>query len=134
MQPIFPRLIIVLLPIFLSIQFLDAADMQPAPSDAPSLDATDVHLVQYDDQNDDDDVYDEDVESVDVWYGPGFYYGFWFGNESDYWGWRHNHRHYPSNRNYYHPSHPVHYNAGNRGGGNRGGGSRGGHGGGGGHR
>lgn len=65
------------------------------------------------------------VEEEDVWYGPGFYYGIWFDNEPDYWYWRNDHRHYPSNRNYYHRDHPIHYHhedhphGGGRGGGHR---------------
>ncbi|HSX26126.1 MAG TPA: hypothetical protein VLE89_03875 [Chlamydiales bacterium] len=27
----------------------------------------------------------------DSWYGPGWYYGVWFGNEEDFWAWRGNH-------------------------------------------
>lgn len=70
---------------------------------------------------------EEDSDDEDVWYGPGFYFGVWFDNEDDYWGWRGNHRDYPSNRHYYNKDHPVHYEG-------HGGGARGGGHGGGGHR
>lgn len=45
----------------------------------------------------------------DIWFGPGFYYGTWFDNESDYWQWRGNHLDYPPNRDYYNHDHPVEY-------------------------
>ena len=75
-----------------------------------------------------------DVDDTDDgWYGPGFYYGVWFGNEDDYWYWRNQHNNYPPSHRYYHPSHPVPYEGGGHGeGGGRGEG--GGHSGGGGHR
>ena len=57
----------------------------------------------------------ESQENVDVWLGPGFYYGIWFDNEDDYWGWRGNHRDYPPNRDYYHPSQPIPYHEEERG-------------------
>lgn len=116
MQSLFPRLIAIFSPIFLLIQYMDASDMQSSPNEAQSLDATDANLVQRYDQDVEDAVSAEDVESVDEWYGPGYYYGFWFGNEPDYWRWRRTHRDYPPNRNYYHPTHPVHYDHRNRGG------------------
>ena len=77
----------------------------------------------------------EEEDNVDIWFGPGFYYGIWFDNEADYWQWRSNHRHYPSNHNYYHHDHPIHYHQnaphGHGGHGNGGGHRGGGHGGGG---
>lgn len=125
--------------LFLFCLFLVFAD--------PSLDAAQSQpkKVQYNDQNDDDDYSDNvyiEEDNTDIWFGPGFYYGFWFDNESDYWGWRGNHWDYPSNRNYYNHDHPIHYNHdGNRrdrdgrgdGGRDHGGGGRGGERGGGGH-
>jgi hypothetical protein len=115
MQLLFPRFTALIFPIFLTIQFLNASDMQPDPSGAQSLDATEEQLTQHydrygvDEDIYDEDVYSEDVRAIDVWYGPGYYYGFWFNNEPDYWKWRRNHRDYPSNRNYYHPTHPIRY-------------------------
>jgi len=76
----------------------------------------------------------ESEENVDVWFGPGFYYGIWFDDEPDYWQWRDRHRHYPSNHNYYNHDRPIHYHHNedhHDGGERRGGGGR--HGGGG-HR
>lgn len=55
-------------------------------------------------------------ENEDIWFGPGFYYGIWFDEEPDYWQWRHHHRHYPSNRNYYNRHHPIEYHHGGHGG------------------
>ncbi len=60
----------------------------------------------------------EETESVDIWFGPGFYYGLWFENEEEYQEWRGNHRDYPPNRGYYNHDRPVPYH---RDGGGRGG-------------
>lgn len=113
-QPMFSRLAAIFFPLVLFSQCLDVKD---------------VMLAQVQDQ---DEVYAEE-EQTDEWYGPGFYFGIWFDNEDDYWGWRGNHRDYPSNRNYYHSDHPIHYD--HHGGGDKGGsrssGRSGGHGGGG---
>ncbi|MDE3046047.1 MAG: hypothetical protein KGJ02_05335 [Verrucomicrobiota bacterium] len=49
------------------------------------------------------------IEEVDLWYGPGYYYGTWFENEDDYREWRRHHLDYPSNRDYYHPARPIEY-------------------------
>ena len=115
---------------------------------APSLTALSVHTSSKtaDNNNQNNDTNEQDV---DVWFGPGFYYGIWFDNESDYWKWRGNHQDYPPNHNYYNHDHPIQYNhndrqGGSKGGGNdnqpprgsggRGGGSSGHGGGGGGHR
>lgn len=82
-----------------------------------------------DEQGNQTTVYEEDTyEDEDLWYGPGFYYGVWFENEDDYWGWREHHRDYPPNHRYYDPHHPVHYHYddGHGGGGHEGGGHGGG--------
>lgn len=55
----------------------------------------------------------------DYWYGPGFYYGTWYDNEQDYWGWRREHPDYPPNREYYNHDHPVEYHPEGRGRGRR---------------
>lgn len=52
-------------------------------------------------------------QEVDVWYGPGYYYGTWFDTEDAYWGWRGNHLDYPANVNYYNRNYPVNYNRNN---------------------
>jgi hypothetical protein len=54
-------------------------------------------------------------QTEDVWFGPGFYYGIWFDNEDEYWGWRGNHLDYPRNREYYNHDHPVDYYPNGRG-------------------
>ncbi len=84
-------------------------------------------------ENDDGTVY---YYEQDVWYGPGFYNGIWFGSEGDFDDWNYYHHHgYP---HYYRGGHyhGGHYHGGGyRGGGHRGGGhGGGGHGGGGHHR
>jgi hypothetical protein len=53
---------------------------------------------------------EENYVDQDVWFGPGYYYGLWFENENDYWGWRDYHRDYPPNHNYYNHDHPMEYN------------------------
>jgi hypothetical protein len=57
-----------------------------------------------------DDGYAEDV----IWVGPGWYYGFWFGTDYDYYNWCRGHRRYY--RHYYYGNHPYGgYNKGYRG-------------------
>jgi hypothetical protein len=53
------------------------------------------------------DTYNEERE--DTWYGSGYYYGYWFDDEEEYWTWRSNHPGYPSNRGYYNREHPIPY-------------------------
>jgi hypothetical protein len=64
-------------------------------------------LLMSDDQN--QNYQEEEYENEDIWFGPGFYYGIWFENEQDYWGWRDNHWDYPPNRRYYNRDHPIEY-------------------------
>lgn len=89
----------------------------------PTLFAMSVHTSSKTANNDDDNG-DTNEQDVDIWFGPGFYYGIWFDNEPDYWQWRGNHRDYPSNHNYYHHDHPIDYNHDGRQGGRGGGGHR----------
>ena len=55
------------------------------------------------------DGYVEVDDSDDGWYGPGFYYGVWFGDEAGYWQWRNQHRNYPPSHRYYNRDRPVPY-------------------------
>ena len=89
----------------------------------------------------DADVEVEEEPAVQVWVGPGWYYGFWFDNEYEYNDWHNNHwNNYHNNRPHNGPNNPPHHGPngpnGPGGGGHRppeGGGGRGGggHGGGG---
>lgn len=76
-----------------------------------ALNAKDAEQVQKVQNYQDTDIYIEEggVEEQDIWFGPGFYYGIWFDDEQDYWGWRGNHWDYPPNRYYYNHDHPVEY-------------------------
>lgn len=56
----------------------------------------------------------EDVKSVDVWYGPGYYYGYWFDDEDIYWVWRRKHAYYPPNRSYYNHNRPIYFSGSRR--------------------
>jgi len=71
----------------------------------------------------DDD--DDTQENVEVWYGPGFYYGFWFDNEYEYRDW-HDHHHGGGHHDGGHHD-GGHHDGGHHhdGGGHRGGGSHG---------
>lgn len=48
----------------------------------------------------------------DIWFGPGYYYGIWFEDESTYWQWRGHHEEFPPNQDYYSPDHPIRYKKG----------------------
>lgn len=73
--------------------------------------ATNIKLLetQQIQNNTQNNTYEEEYINQDVWYGPGFYYGIWFDNEQNYWGWRNEHWDYPPNHHYYNHDHPVEY-------------------------
>ncbi len=86
---------------------------------------------------------DQDSYQVDTWYGPGWYYGFYFGSDYEYWNWRHNnpnwwdyhHQYYHGHQDHYHQDRsrganpaPQQHDEEFHGGGGRGGGHGGGHG------
>jgi hypothetical protein len=69
----------------------------------------------YYDDDDDEFLYDDDFYNqagVNVWIGPGLYYGVWYNNEYDYRYWARRNYYYRHGWNRYHRGYPGRYGDG----------------------